>query len=455
MSDTKLRAGAALIDITPPLGCSICGHFEDRRAARIHDPLHVRCLVLDDGATRVAIAVCDLIAVPEKTVQAARHEIHRHTGIPEHHILICATHTHYAVASVSVFQSEQDAAYLDWLVGRIVDGVRGAATNLAPARIGFATADEPRLVFNRRFIMKPGTIPPGPLGTNDHVKMNPGILNPDIVRPSGPTDPQLALLGIQTEAEQPLALLASYALHYIGNNPDDDISADYFAMFAQEVTHALGQSVPTDERPPFLAMLANACSGQVNNIDVSRRFEQPYPYAHMRQVARTLAGRAVEGWKQLEFSTRAPLAVRETSVDIDVRKPTAAELQRARAILEKSGKSINSAEEVYARETVLIADYPDRIRVPLQAIRIGDTAIAAWPGEIFVELGLELKRRSPFRKTMCIELANAYAGYFPTLKAFEEGGYETWRARSSFAAPGSGEKLLETLLTLLSDLHRA
>ncbi len=456
MGERQLRAGAAVMDITPGLGGSIVGYLNDRRSVRVHDPLAVRCLVLDDGAEKVAFAVCDLIAIAKAQVEAARHLIHGHTAVPLHNILICGTHTHSGATSVSVFQSEPDPRYLEWVVTRIADGVRTAVANLQPARAGWGSVDEPSLVFNRRYHMKPGTVAPNPFGGVDQVQMNPGLLNPNIVKPAGPTDPQLSLLAVQTADGAPLALLGSYALHYVGNNPGTDISADYFAMWAQEVARSLGQYDGVDDRrPPFVAMLTNGCSGDINNVDVSRTFEQAYVYEHMRKVARRLAERAVEGWKSIRFQDEVRLAVRETRLTLGVRRPSAEDVKRAREILAKAGPELKGLAEVYARETVLLAEYPERVEVPVQAIRVGDLGIVTFPGEAFVEMGLEVKKKSPLAATMCIELANDYAGYIPTGRSFDLGGYETWRARSSFLERGAADALVAAAGRMLSELHGA
>ncbi|MBM3333621.1 hypothetical protein FJY63_03075, partial [Candidatus Sumerlaeota bacterium] len=180
------RAGAAKSNITPPLGISMPGGMSDRKATHIHDDLNVRCLVLDDGSERIAFAVCDAVALDERTIVPAKQLIQKHTGIAPDHVLIAATHSHSAGATVSVFQSDADPKYLEWLATRISDGVRRAVNNLRPARVGWAAGKEGRVVFNRRFVMKPGTMPPDPWGkTDDQVKMNPGYENPNVVKPAG------------------------------------------------------------------------------------------------------------------------------------------------------------------------------------------------------------------------------------------------------------------------------
>ena len=113
---------------------------------------------------------------------------------------------------------------------------------------------------------------------------------------------------------------------------------------------------------------------------------------------------------------------------------------------------MKSLEEIYARETLLLKDYPKQVSIILQAFRIGDLAITAIPAEVFVEIGLELKEKSPFRPTFNIELANGYNGYLPTPAQHRLGGYETWRARSSYLEVDASEKILDTLFQLLDTL---
>src|SRR5262249_22605699 len=121
MSDKQLRAGAATTDITPSLGVSLCGSTLPRSAEHIHDNLHARCLVLDNGDTRLALVVLDLIAATKEWLGEIKHQVHGFTGIPLANILISCTHTHSAPTPVAVFQSNAEKAYLAWAGPRVVD----------------------------------------------------------------------------------------------------------------------------------------------------------------------------------------------------------------------------------------------------------------------------------------------------------------------------------------------
>lgn len=458
MPEQVLKAGVATANITPLLGGSLAGSMRDRTSTHVHDDLSVRCLMLDNGTERVAFAVCDLVALGKEHIEQAKHRIHGFTGMPMTNILVAATHTHTAATTVGVFQSEPDPAYMDWLVVRIADCVRCAANNLRPARIGWATGHEDRMVFNRRFFLKPGCVPPDPFGrTTDRVKMNPGYENPNIVKPAGPIDPEIGLLAVQDTAGEPLALLGNYALHYVGGGRGSDVSADYFAMWASAVARMAGVRGPTlsEESPPFLAIMTNGCSGDINNVDVSRQLRQPHPYHQMRKVAEIVAAESFKAWQEVEYHDWVPLGVRETTLELGVRKPAASEIARAKEILAKATDPVlKTLEEIYARETVLLAERPDTVTTPLQAIRVGDLGIVTFPGEAFVEMGLEVKKKSPFGTNLCIELANDYAGYIPTPEAHEQGGYETWRARSSFLETGASPKMVAAVVQMLEELAK-
>ncbi len=440
----QLRAGAAASNITPALGVSINGGFADHRATNVHDELHARCLVLDNGDTRIALAVVDSCMVPREVVDEAKQLAARHTSIPADHILVSATHSHSAGTATSVFQSDPDPAYQQFLAARIADGIRRAWANRVPARIGWGVGKVPDQVFNRRFRMKPGTIPPNPFGvTNEQVRMNPGVNNPDVVEPAGPTDPEVGVLSVQTLEGRPLALYATYSLHYVGGIGQGVISADYYGAFADRIQQLLGAD---RQDPPFVAMLANGTSGNINNVDVSGRQAKQPPFGQIRVVSEAVAQEVLRVTRALEYKTSVPLAVRQAELTLGVRRPSADEVARAKETMEAAkGPVMRTAAEVFARETVLIERYPAEVPLLLQCVRIGDLAILTSPCEMFVEVGLELKARSPIKPTFVVSLANGYNGYLPTVEHHRLGGYETWRARSSYLETGAAPKIVAAL----------
>ena len=115
---------------------------------------------------------------------------------------------------------------------------------------------------------------------------------------------------------------------------------------------------------------------------------------------------------------------------------------------------MGTLEEIYTNETLHMQAYPDRVQLMLQAIRIGDLAITAAPCEIFVEIGLELKRANPFPASFTVSLANGYNGYLPTPEHHALGGYETWRAKSSYLETTASVRIAESLTDALRELRR-
>jgi hypothetical protein len=297
--------------------------------------------------------------------------------------------------------------------------------------------------------MKPGTMPPNPWGTtDDQVKMNPGYENPNVVEPAGPVDPDLAILAIQDPEGDPIAVLGNYTLHYIGGERPGDISADYYGLWANMLEREWGRATRA-AKPPFVAMMTNGCSGNINNIDVRRTLDQPHPYHQMYKVARTIADESLRVLRKIKYRDWAPLTARETAVELEVRKPSPKDVRDARRILKTVGPVLESLEAIYARETVLMARWPKKVKAPVHAFRIGDVGIVTFPGEAFVELGLEVKRKSRFRTTFCIDLSDDYLGYIPTVAAHAQGGYETWRARSSCMERTAAPVLVSAALDLL------
>jgi neutral ceramidase len=458
MPEKQLLAGAATAVITPSLGVSLCGSMLDRAAETIHDDLLARSLVLDNGDTRIALVVLDLIAAGKAWLGEIKHLITGFTGIPMPNILISCTHTHSAPTTVPVFQSNVDADYLKWSAPRVADSVRVAVQRLGPARIGWAVGKEDRVVFNRRYFMKAGTKIPSPFpNATDRVWMNPGELNPALDKPAGPIDADVTVLAVQKAAQadgQPLALYAAYGLHYVGGMPGGDVSADYFGAVADRL-HDLTGGPRRDWRQPFVPMLANAAFGDINNIDVRTRLKQPHPYHHLHEVAGILAHAIHDAWQTIKYRDWAPLAVREKTVDLGVRRPSAAEVQQARETLEKAPQGpLRLLPEIYARETVQLANWPDRFQTPVQAIRIGDLGLCALPGEPFCQTGLDIKAKSPFKPTMLVGMANDYAGYLATEEQHALGGYETWRAKSSFLEMKAATMLQVAALELLGSLAK-
>jgi neutral ceramidase len=451
VSGRVFRAGAATSNITPKTGTSINGNMQDTKIKGIHDETHARCIVLDDGQTRLAIVVSDLCMISREVLDEAKRRASEVTKIPVENMMMSATHTHSGGTACSVFQSDPDEDYVKFLSERIADAVIRANNKLTPARIGWGVGYEPTQVFNRRWKMKPGTPIINPFGKTDQVKMNPGIGNPNNLEPAGPTDPEVPVISIQSPEGRPIALLANYSLHYVGGTGAGEVSADYYGMFANRMQQMLGAN---EYDTPFVAMMSNGTSGNINNVNFGGPPLKPFsPYEKMRTVANVVAAEAYKVYQNIQYKDWISLSSQQTEISLGVRKPAPDELVRAKDIISKAKKPVmTSMEEIYARETMLIKDYPEQFSVILQAFRIGDLAITAVPCEVFVEIGLDIKKKSPFKPTFSISLANGYNGYLPTPEHHQLGGYETWRARSSYLEVNASQKITKTLYELLEKL---
>jgi hypothetical protein len=463
------KAGAATSNVTPRLGTFI---NTDRPATHIHDELQARCLVLDDGRTRLAFAIVDGCIIHQEAFDQAKQRVHERTRLPIDHILISSTHTHSAPDAIGRPQGlldpeqqksmvsrivdsqipDKDPVYYAFLSERIADGIIRAINNLEPARIGWGRGNLPDHLFNRRWFMKPGTAVPNPFGGQDQVRMNPGAGNPNLLEPAGSTDPGVNFISLQTPAGAPIALLANYSLHYVGGTGAGDISADYAGVFATRIGEMLGAE---RKSRPFVGILTNGTSGDVNNTNFRDPQPRQAPYEQINKVANSLAAEVYKTHQQVTFRDWVSLDVMHRRIDLGVRLPSEPDLVRARAIVKraKTYPRMQTPEEVYAREAILLSGFAPTVPVYLQAIRIGDLAIAAIPAETFAESGLDLKARSPFPATFTIELANGYHGYMPTARQHEWGGYETWRARSSYLEKDAASKVVDTLIDLLGQLQ--
>jgi hypothetical protein len=301
--------------------------------------------------------------------------------------------------------------------------------------------------------MKPDTIPADPFGKKtDQVQMNPPPGSPNLVEPAGPIDPELWILAVREPKGRPIALLANYSLHYVGGVGPGHASADYFGAFAASVAERLSA-----ERldPPFVAMMSNGTSGDINNINFRIPRPPAPPYGRIRAVANELADEAVRVFRSLVFRADVALSFRTAELSLGVRRPARDEVDRAELILKQTaGKPLTRLDQIYARETLLMRDYPATVPVTIQTLRIGELGIVAIPCEVFVEIGLDLKARSRLKPLFTIELANGYNGYLPTKAQHALGGYETWRARSSYLEVDAADKITARALDLLGELSQ-
>ena len=455
----EFRAGAATSDITPtkfptPVNGSTKGGF----AQGVTDPLLARCLALSDGKKELLFCVVDACMIPREICEEAKKIAAQKTGVPTAQMLISATHTHSAATLAAVFQSDPDPEHVASVGARIAQGLIQAHAHLEPAEIGWGKGTDPTQVFNRRWLLAEGEPSADPFGLGtERARMNPGYQSPKVTTPAGPIDPEVFLLVARSASDhRPIGLLANYSLHYVGGLPA--LSADYFGAFAKEMSVRLQADDPRYQgKPPFVAILSNGTSGDINNVN----FSMPPPEKRaagqqIQKVAASVAEAAMKAYGKIPFHPTAALDSAEEDLTLKVRKADAEGLARAREILTTTPKDKDgqyaARDAIYARESVLLDAFPDTVPVKIQVLRVGDLSIAAIPCETFVEIGLDLKTRSPFAAHFTISLANGYNGYLPTPQHHALGGYETWRARSSYLEVPASDRITARLLALLKTL---
>ena len=454
----KLMAGTAEVDISPTVT-----PFQLRSGPSdlVHDPLHVRAVAFQNGKGRAVIALMDAIGVGREMTDEAKVIAAEKTGWKPEEMLVSGTHTHTAPKGGD--SSPGRIAYEKRRKDGLAEALIEAIESLEPAKVGFASDEEPTEVFNRRWYMEEGFMPKNPLGGYDKVKLNTGLNN--LVKPAGPTDPEVAVIDVRDKKGQPLGLIANYALHYVGGVPrviDEKgrevgmASADYFGEFARIMPYRLRGATGNEN---FVAMMTNGTSGDINNIDFYRNRGPRAPFEQIRVVAGKTADAAYRAVQKIDNYDESPIvAMKQRNVTIHYRKPKQEDIDRAIELMKLSPKErneINSRTSSVAQNTLRFSE-PEMTKtedVIIQAIRIGDQAIVSMPFEVLVEIGMEIKEKSPFPRTLIIELANGGYGYLPPPHQHKHGGYETWLGTSRFVEDTS-VVLTKNLFEMLAELEK-
>ena len=450
----QLHAGAAQVDITPPLGTRINGDFVSHFTTYIHDPLFAKCLVIQSGKEIFAWVIVDICVMSQSFIDPVKADINKLTDIPIQNILIASTHNHAAGSIEEVHLGSLDMAYRGRLASLIPEAAVMAHENIKPALFTWGKFDVPEHVLCRRYHMIDDYIPVNPVtGKEDQIKTNPFGLEKWIDRPVADPDPEVYYLALKSTENEWISVMANYSLHYVGDWENGTISADYFGVFANVLKDRLGAG------NKFVAMMTNGTSGDINIWDFQRKKSYPDTYFEKSQViGEDIAQKVVKKIQNNNhWTSTAELEVSNTSMTLTVRKPDSKNLERAQSIVQESDYenfvySDAGLEKTYAREQVLLNEEPDARDLPLQVVRIGDLIIGALPGEFFAETGMHLKAKSEAEGYFTICLANGNVGYVPPAHEIIRGGYETWRCRYSCLVEDSEEKIRKELINMIRGL---
>jgi neutral ceramidase len=438
-----LQIGAAAVKITPPLGTPLAGQYYNRGAVGVHDDLYAKAIVIKKGGSKVAIVSCDLVEVTADLVSSARNKIEQSTGISGDHVMIGATHSHTGPVipypgNINVVKgktAEILAVYVLKLPDLITESVKQANEALEPAKISYGLGHEETISFNRRFYMTDGT-----------VGWNPGKLNPGIIKPAGPIDPDVSVLFAETLNGKPVSTYVNFALH-LDITSGLEISAD--------MPYTLSSILGNVKGKDMITLFAQGCSGNINHINV-KSGEPQNGHAEAQRIGTVLAGEVIKTFTRLDPLAVDNISVRRKIVKLPLADISSMELSKAREIVALYGKpdAAPFMDFVTAFKTLDIYERNGNpIDAEIQVFALGDKcAIVSFPGEIFTELGMYIKSRSPYSYTMVVELSNGSIDYVPDRKAYLEGNYEPVSSR---CAPGSGEILVEEALKMLNELKRA
>lgn len=448
LSRGELKAGAAMVDVTPlTFPVLVNGNMLAGSATKATSKLHARAIVVDDGQQRAAIVVVDSCMMPRDLLDDAKQLAAQRTKIKPDHMLISATHTHTAPASMGCLGTDADPTYVPYLREKLAEAIAAAEKNLEAARVGFGVKNAADYTALRRWIIRPDRVGTDPFGNptlraNMHAASN----LDNVTGESGPEDPDLSLISFQSTTGRPIAALANFSMHYFSGV--EALNADYFGLFCEGLQERLGKNNEAG-KPPFVALMSHGCSGDIWRRDYSKPAPPKGQEPTLQSYTTGLLDIAQSAYESIQHKANGPLVMAETRMTLAYRVPDKQRLQWAQGIVTAMGdRAPKTTEEVYAREQIILHERK-ATEIVLQALRIGEIAIAATPTETYALTGLKLKLQSPLPGTMVIELANGGDGYIPPPEQHHLGGYNTWPARSAGLEVKAEPRIVEALLSSL------
>ncbi len=439
-----LEIGIGARDITPPVPYRMAGYFSERPSTGTSDALLAKAMVLRQGKAVCVFIICDIITISSEQTDSIRKQINEKTGIPRDSIIISATHSHTGPLYLEVLRNylhekriketgKDDLEILDYSQLLITQGVEAAMeafTHLQPARLSVGKAINNSLSFNRRYHM-----------TSGPVVFNPGLKNPNIVKAAGPIDPEINIAFFSNaETGKPICSFTNFALH-LDTTGGTLYSADYPFYLSESLKNHYGHN--------FFSLFGTGTCGDINHFDAIGGATPLKANVIGAKLGETILAALSKDMKE----TQPVLGIQEKIVKWPRQQYSMEETAKAESklseVFEQQG---NFLERVKNYKVYQLSKREKEFDLDIQAVRLSDDfAIITLPGEIFVDLGLAIKKASPFKHTMVIELSQTSVSYVPTKKAFIEGSYETV---NSFLAPGGGEKMVETALELLNQLKK-
>ncbi len=392
-------------------------------------------LALEAGQ-RICIVSCDTLIVPPRVLVAATEQLEARCGVPVANQLICATHTHHAPSTIDFLGHTPDEGFCDRLQEAIVEAAAQACRALdepgSAAELLFAESQEASIGGNSRYLLRDGTVAWHAYAWED------------VVRPTGPHDVDLPVLALRRPSGEMAGLLFSHCVHNIGALIEGARSPGFSGLAAQELARRHGGA----------ALFLPGAFGSSHNTGRFGSTENIHAVSPAECVHRVVEA-VEEGLRLAETVSVPPLQVLKRPFTWRMREfDEAREAAGVKYWAEKyTPDRAEGLQETFRimREEMAPQQGQER-QASLQVIRLGDVALVGVPGELFGRLGLEIRRRSPFRHTYVVGLANGTIGYIGDRRAYELGGYQLWAGMQSPSAPGTGEAMVEQALAMLGEL---
>ncbi len=444
-----LKVGFARSNITPPLGIAITGYFKPRFAKGVLDDLEVSAMALELGETRVLLINFDHLGLEQVLSNDFRENASAQTGVPAENIILSATHTHTGPSLDRKSEDPLVKEYITLVRRRIADTAVLALADLTKAKMGFGKGTAPNVAFVRRYVMKDGS-----------VKTNPGVNNPDIVRPIGATDESVNVIRFD-RVDGETVVFVNFA-----NHPDvvggELISADWPGLLRRDIEKFL---------PNTKCIFFNGAQGDVNHVnvhptggylndmfmdfdDVSRG------YAHSEYIARVVMGGVLQAFDKVEYVEVNRLLSSQKVINVPSNMPDKKDIPEAHRIndLHLAGRDAELPYQGMMLTTIVaeagrmvrLENGPEAFDMRLSAVVIGPVAIIGIPGEPFTGIGMGLKATEGFDMVLPCCLTNGSQGYFPMQDSYDEGGYE---ARSSNFKAGVAEFIIKEGKELLESMR--
>jgi len=448
-ASAEFLAGTAHTDVTPKtLPVIVNGSMTSRSVDKIKTPLSARSFAFSDGKEKLVIVVVDSCMMPRPLLDEAKKMAAEKANIGMDRILISATHTHTAGSCMGALGTDSDPIYSLFLKKKLVEAILAPLKNMQPAKIGWGEIDADKYTALRRWAMHPNKVTEDPFGNlTGLANMHAGSNWDNVTGKTGPEDPMLRLISIQTDDGKPLGILANFSMHYFG---DRDISADYFGLFCKALENKIA---PDDDS--FVAAMSHGCSGDIWRHDYEASWDRKDPKQQwtIEEYASGLADLAIEAHGKIEYESPTSIAMSETRKTLPYRTPDKQLLAWSLKIVDELGDRLpKTKEEIYAREQILLNDKQET-EIVVQGLRLGENiSIATTPNETYALTGLKIINASPTKHTMIIELANGGDGYIPPPEQHLLGGYNTWAARSAGLEVEAEPKIAEAAIQLLESV---